>query len=354
MSRLDFPSISLQHIRALTSISGAGSSKGRTSWTARPELADYISFVGFLVYYVHDLDPPSAIHPVGQSSATLIAGDCHIDPLIPVAQSSNEYAETSLHKLTLLLAGYSYGSLITARLPPTEVILARFASADEGSAEAEIKLRALHLSREWNRNAQLDQHRRILRLRGVLGGSSHSLGAAVGGEESKIGTQRKSYESRRSVDIFRRSIDRSRRRLGSRPQSSDDTQYPSPSQTSFLSSELLTPQTYYLLVSPLLPPVSLFASMFSRIAYVPPDQGRHGSSEDGKLVRHGTLAIYGDKDFFTSQRKLRKWAEHLRGVPGSKFNFREITGAGHFWHEQGVEAQLRSCIFQWLHEVIEE
>ena len=339
------------HFRALTFVSGAASLKGRTSWTARPELADYISFVGFLVFYIRDLCPPSALHRVGQSAPILTTADCYMHSSISILQSPIESVETFLGEVTLLLAGYSYGSLITTRLPSTEVILDHFSHAGDGSAEAEIKLRAVHLSKEWNRNAQLEQDRRSLRLRGAPSGSSYSLGAAVGGEESKLGTQRNSHESRRSMEIFRSSLHRSRRKLGSRAQSSNDAQCHSPSQKSFTRAEHVVPQTFYLLVSPLLPPISLFASMFSKITYIASDHGRHRPSEDENLVKHGTLAIYGDKDFFTSQKKLRKWVEHLRSVPGSRFNFRKITGAGHFWHEEGVEAQLTGCIRQWLHEI---
>jgi len=41
----------------LTRRRGAGHSAGRTSWTAKPERDDYASVVGFLVHYVHYLDP---------------------------------------------------------------------------------------------------------------------------------------------------------------------------------------------------------------------------------------------------------------------------------------------------------
>ncbi|KAH8160104.1 hypothetical protein CIB48_g8143 [Xylaria polymorpha] len=103
---------------------GAGSSAGRTSWTSKPEQADYISVVGFLAYYVHHLDPSRFAQP------------------------------TNRHELpTMLLAGYSYGALVTTRLPSLDTILAYFTTPAIHTAEADIRLRAQHLA-EAHLNAQ--------------------------------------------------------------------------------------------------------------------------------------------------------------------------------------------------------
>ena len=63
-----------------------------------------------------------------------------------------------------------------------------------------------------------------------------------------------------------------------------------------------------------------------------------------RLRRNPTLAIYGDEDNFTSAKKLDAWAETLMQTPQSLFQGRRIHGAGHFWREKGVEAQLVDCI----------
>lgn len=42
--------------------------------------------------------------------------------------------------MKLIIAGYSYGSLITTFLPPIEDILQRFARFNKGTAEAEVHI----------------------------------------------------------------------------------------------------------------------------------------------------------------------------------------------------------------------
>jgi len=69
---------------------------------------------------------------------------------------------------------------------------------------------------------------------------------------------------------------------------------------------------------------------------------------DVKLTTRPSLAIYGDQDFFTSGRKLMKWCETLASNPGSKFQYEEIEGAGHFWHEEGAALRVKAAIREWL------
>jgi len=185
-----------------------------------------------------------------------------------------------------------------------------------------------------------------------------SLSIAMGGDESEPGSRRQSRESRRSLEGIRRSVDGARKMLGKQEHSSEDGIKPPLLEERLVPVDMPVPRTFYLLISPLLPPVSMFATMFfkhgrSASDNLTPSQGtrQSTSSADKKLTSHATLAIYGDSDFFTSQRKLRKWAEYLSRDPGSRFRFREIVGAGHFWHEDGAEAQLRSIIGDWVQDI---
>ncbi|MCJ1225326.1 hypothetical protein MMC12_001975 [Toensbergia leucococca] len=261
--------------------------------------------------------------------------------------------------MSLILGGYSYGSLIATRLPATETILNRFANVINGTAEAEIRLRALHLSRQWNKDVQVRnevQRTRSLRPLNASTSSSHSIAIAIGGDECEPGSQRSSRESRRSVDAIRTSMERSRRIFKLRKHSGELVEGHLPTEESLGTSEIELPRTYYLLISPLLPPISLFATMFSKFSYTEHEiqassqssQARSPTKADGKLVSHQTMAIYGDRDFFTPQKKLRKWAEQLAGRSNSCFQFREVAKAGHFWHEEGAEAQMRGCVRDWL------
>jgi hypothetical protein len=65
-------------------------------------------------------------------------------------------------------------------------------------------------------------------------------------------------------------------------------------------------------------------------------------------VLHPSCAVYGDRDTFTSQKKLRKWAEGLKQRPNSQFQFFEIDSAGHFWQENNAAERMRGSIEQWL------
>ena len=188
-------------------------------------------------------------------------------------------------------------------------------------------------------------------------GTSHSI--AMGGDESEPGTRRKSRESRRSVNLVRQSMDRSRQRLGLRASSSENVPTFVSSDEKLPLTEVLLPATYYLLISPLLPPISTLATMFTKLDsrrphHSPFPSERHDESlylPAKNLRNHPTLAIYGDKDFFTSPRKLRKWAVLLAEAKDSLFRFREIAGAGHFWHEEGVEAEMKGIIGGWAADI---
>lgn len=78
---------------------------------------------------------------------------------------------------------------------------------------------------------------------------------------------------------------------------------------------------------------------------------KHLSRDEDKLVKYPTIAIYGGEDFFTSQKKLRGWAEGLKAKPGSQFSFHEVAQAGHSWREKGSDSQMRSAIRQWLEDI---
>lgn len=240
----------------------------------------------------------------------------------------------------LILAGYSYGSLITTYLPPMTELLQRFESVSKGTAEAEIRLRAASLAAQWHKDARLrrEAHEAQRGSHEKLRPSARTIAVAIGGDESEPGTRRPSHEARRSMDSVRRSVDRGRRKLF-RQHSSEITEEALIVE-SLVAANIATPRTSYLLISPLLPPISMFATFFSHTKMMP--------DGEEKLYDRPTLAIYGDRDFFTSQRKLRKWAESLKEKPGSRFQFHEVAGAGHFWREDGAIKQMRTYIKEWV------
>lgn len=256
----------------------------------------------------------------------------------------------------LILAGYSYGSMVAMHLPTFHSIVDIFTFPKAGSPEAEIQLRASRLaSQRVKELTSMRQSRgRSLRVSDALRhDESHSV--AMGGDESEAGSRRVSRDSRRSLDFegIRQSLDRSRKRIGIHRQisSNEDVQ-------AVQVNDLQQPEICYLLISPLLPPVAMFATMFSKIAFtgsVKPASTTNTrtltTGSRSELVAHQALAVYGDKDFFTSQKKLRKWAEQLYREPESRFRFVEIDQAGHFWHEAGTAARMKSTVSTWVNSL---
>ena len=307
-----------------------------------PEISDYVSFIGFLICYVSNLRAmtSSDLSP-NDSGATLSP--------IPSTQAAPCLAPETLfgEGMRLILGGYSYGSLIATLLPDTESIMNRFTNVTTGSAEAEIRLRALHLSTQWNKDAlarRRSQRDQFLR--------SQEKAIVMGGEESDPWTRRPSRDSRRSIDTIRKSVDFGKRKLCLRHTSSGESEVVS-LNPALLPNEIPLPKTSYLLISPLRPPISSFMTMFFRARLGSPSlQGRSTSDADSNLITNSTLVVYGDKDFFASPKKLRKWVEHLSVRAPSTCQFREIAGAGHFWQEEGVEVQLRASIGDWVKVIL--
>lgn len=307
---------------------------------------DYISFTGLFVHYLNDIVSPSSVEPSPIQSRAPPPG---LTPIQSTSTITSVPITPNLPGVLLILGGYSYGSLIASHLPAMDAILEKFTNIAIGSVEAEIRLRAQSLSTQWNKEAHESRMGQGLRANHKLGASSR---ISFGGEENEPGSRRTSRESRRSLDVIRRSVDRSRK-LILRTQCA---QVETSNEAHFGFTKIPEPQTCYLLISPLLPPISLLLTMFSKLSGPSPfkDDARSSQSKgktsttEEQLVNHPTIAIYGDSDLFTSRKNLRKWAEGLSERPSSMFRFREIGGAGHFWQEEGVDAKMRASLREWL------
>lgn len=271
-----------------------------------------------------------------------------LTPIPSTHELSSLPQSTDSGPMKLIIGGYSYGSLIATLLPSTEDILKRFAKVNKGTPEAEIRLRAVSLAAQWNKDALLyheAQQARKTRSHDKLRTSAHGMTMALGGEECESGGQRVSHEGRRSLDAVRRSMERSRKKL-LRRHTSEASEHTLVIE-SLVPVDIPLPQTHYLLISLLQPPISMFATMFSNL--------RSGclAQREAKFLDHPTLVIYGDKDLFASPRRLRRGAESLKSKPDSLFQFHEVTGAGHFWREEGVATQMRGHIREWIQDVVQ-
>lgn len=335
-------------------------------------MLDYTSFIGLFVYYLAGLRPPP--NSLGHHHATTLLPAPHAPPPSPCVVAAPPFG------ITLILGGYSYGSLLTTYLPSVTILLDRFACASDGTPEARIKSQALDLAAQWNQStASVDaaRARTSVGVPDLITAQPTQPGfMSMGGEApGREGQQRTSVESGKSFDFVRQSLDRSRRRLGLRKSGSGfQRSRPSTAGEAAAASthdHVILSQICYLLISPLLPPVSLFATMFSKLddhhaihspssaapltppnIPHPPAQHDSLSPPDRNLASHPTLAIYGTQDFFCSHRKLRTWAENLATQPHSRFRFREISHAGHFWQEGGADRELRRGIREWLVDVV--
>lgn len=316
---------------------GAGTSKGKTSWTGKAEREDYTAVIGLLTHYLRHL----------------------------------EVEESGHGQLDLLLAGYSYGSLILSQLLPIATILQTFVSPPTGTPQSEILLRARTLADQTSvlQDIPTDRGRTLSPVkagRSHRKSNSHSGPIIMGGEESPE-VSRTSREGRRSLDIVRKTTEVPKRlRSAVRRQSSNQQKRATNSATPPAHPTIITPsqdktassdefaksphvKVRYLLVSPLLPPISHLLCPSSKALF--PFRDKDGT--DTTLTSNPTLFIFGSADVFTSSRKLRPWAQKLQDRSSKhetrpNLEWHEVDGAGHFWREDGAIEELRETVMGWV------
>ncbi|KAJ9260000.1 Alpha/Beta hydrolase protein [Paecilomyces variotii] len=319
---------------------GAGDSDGKTSWTAKPELADYVSFYGLMLCFLDGLK-------IGGSTSRIRESD-------PSGESSSgdvgkNQSEDSSATFSIILCGYSYGSMIASHVPTVDVVLRLFQDASRDSFAAAIRSRADQCSAHCNNSVHTefrphtpDRTRPDSRPRSplpvVLGQSP------VSQKERKVileGVRRSLDRAKRKISFSSRSSD-----VGSQERKTVVTEKP----------QIQIPRISYLLVSPILPPISQFLTMFSKISLSSSvisgtsaqDTSIPSAKAEEQLSAHPTLVIYGDNDNFTAADKVRMWCEGITKTTGSQIHAREIEAAGHFWHEQRAKAQMKATIRAWL------
>ncbi|KAH6664713.1 hypothetical protein B0J14DRAFT_244545 [Halenospora varia] len=384
---------------------GAGSSKGRTSWQSKAEQNDYISFIGFVVYYISLLSiPPISPKPIEQPHFTRSEPEFHdltpvpsqalppphtrndsryLSPTLSLSSGTARKETQNAQNLEprLLLAGYSYGALVTSCLPAILTsMLAPFQNPQPGSAHAEIRLRAECLARQQNQiiDTQISsllqayRHRRgrSQQINDMLSSPRSrktSGGVRMGGEEDLRRASHDSHLSRHSFSMetretVRRSVDRVRSitrssrfspkrhnshgSFGSSHMSKGNGSDPSIDQEPYDEGNKFPDEKTvkeipgiaqdlkmaYLLVSPLQGWINNLATMFSLKSHRERDLL---GENDMKFTVDPTLALFGDDDIFVGVKKLRAWVEKLENAAGEDVTFRhrEVSGAGHFWHD---------------------
>lgn len=313
---------------------------------------------------------------------------------------------TGQASLELLLAGYSFASLVLCRLPAVFTILNRFKSAENGTAATEIFLRARTLA---------IQHRKTIATRLQRGRRPSSTSPSkpahwrnpshviLGGEESELASSRRRHsrgDSRGSFEAIRE-LPRTIKSHMHRPRSgqfhlrtSSDREQEQQHNTisgepqKQLHQQQLQQQRQpisirYLLISPVLIPLSTTlvppGIPFISATATATAAGGGGTSLETEekstaagvfSLQYPTLIAFGSSDTFTSSKKLCQWAERLAkdsaavaalATPATtnttataphpvdaKVEWTQIDGAGHFWREGGVMRELQGNIREWV------
>ncbi|KAI7175114.1 hypothetical protein KC343_g13976 [Hortaea werneckii] len=312
---------------------GATGSAGHTSWTGRPETDDYSSVAGFLMEYLQEIRRHGSEEIMGSDQS---------------------------HPLQIIFGGYSYGSLVLARLPPPEAITRRLRDATAGTAAYEITTRARALAeRSWKAAQEAAEHS----ARGRVQGSARSTPPAgsspltMGGEETDSSERRRSRESKRALSIARkgaqlphrikahkRQHSEKRSHLAHEPRHSEDNVHREGKDRA--EEQAVNPN--YLLISPVLLP---FTTMVCPPGPSIPFTGatKHSGSETGgySFSNHNSLALFGTTDVFTSSKRLQAWAGKQK-ASNPRFEWEQIEDAGHFWHEAGAMEALERRIASWV------
>ncbi|XWW99815.1 hypothetical protein V2A60_007827 [Cordyceps javanica] len=362
---------------------GAGHSAGKTSWTSKAERSDFQSVIAFLAYYIYHLNPfkKSAVaHAVQHGDEP---------PKTPDDALHGESFDIPARvRSMLVVGGYSYGSLITANLPPLETILEPFAAPSSASNEAQIRLRAASLAEQQNTLIRLTREA-LLEMTAKRSPSKH--GVRVGGDEG-LRRSRDGGAGRRSRSVSRELEEKlhelvaktksslaaqrhhrhassetttsatlekvpeenggeplaaERRRTAREPAAQPAAQGRLPRLAGFE-----TPRQAYVLLSP----IPGLASHLVTLRVLPGALSRPRRPEEdpaeAKLVRHPTMAVHGDADLFVLPYKAREWVARLAGAPGSLFRGVEVPGAGHFWAEEGVLEQLLDLVGEFIRGLV--
>ncbi|KAK7553716.1 Alpha/Beta hydrolase protein [Phyllosticta paracitricarpa] len=329
---------------------GAQNSSGRTSWTGKPELADYMSFAGALVCYVHALKLP------GESSSP-----------------TSKTPDVNELPVQIVFGGYSYGSLVVTRLPPIDSLLAPFQSAPTSHAASTIHQLASSLAVRTTEelveqhDASKKQHqlsptspRRTFESRRkspvTVGGYDSEPAATAGGGKRK--SQDAGASGRRSLSLdLRRPQSWGKELRSSFHAPRHHRQQERTATVDKRQADDLAISPAYLLISPLLPPLSFLIapSLAPSTAVLPSfslslfSSSASRSSSSNPLTMHPTLILFGANDGFTGSKRLRAWCSKLAAEAEAEV----VAGAGHFWLEAGAMRQLRGRVKTWA-EGLEE
>lgn len=313
-----------------------------------------------MTYYLQQLQPKDDFRRL---STIISARTSRIDggePLPSASQTPSPVSDSHSNEVVLLLGGYSYGYLIMSRLPPMSEILDRFEAAPHGTTVAEIILRAYRLSKDSR--STLEAQKAMFQPRGrrltpadATKPRLHASPVVVGGEETPPKDRRHSRETSRGSNIIHRGVEvplrikaRIRRRSsGVRPTTKGDRMRSEESIHSGNTTPVPGVRVMYLLISPVLPPLA--HTLVPPASWTGLKGGVDKSTGVGTMTCQ-TLAVWGSIDSFTSNRRLKAWAERMSKAGSDTFEWTAFEGAGHFWRENGTMKLMTERIGSWTRE----
>ncbi|KAL8920868.1 MAG: hypothetical protein Q9208_006040 [Pyrenodesmia sp. 3 TL-2023] len=301
---------------------GVGKPKGDTwpSKLGKADLHDYVSFAAFFIFYLANVYPPSSEDY-----------SCDKDLPLQPALSDGPVTRFPFH---LVVAGYSYGALLTRHLPFPNVILSRFSQVLKTSTEAEIRLRAdklaaitrvdilsylaygSHLSGSFNRHTVLLDSR---------------LGDWSAIQKAHMGYLEKPFV---------------RQKRDSWPGQRDGL---SPTRKDYLAVvDVPTPKTYHLLISLPLWPTAAVLTGFQKLK---DDVVREKT--DQKFARNPTLLIHGKRDWLSPYILIKAWTSTKFPRSQERLQIVPLEKAGHFFagDNEAVES-MKLAINVWAALVI--
>jgi pimeloyl-ACP methyl ester carboxylesterase len=303
-------------------------------------------------------DDPKRLSTIMSARTSCIDG---IELPASTSETSSPRNSPRSSDVVLLLSGYSYGYLILSRLPPMANMLSRFEAAPFGTTAAEIVLRAYRLARESRSTLEAKQALPQSRGRRLTPADAtkprlHASPVIVGGEETPPQERHRSRDTSRGANIVHRGIEVPLRiKVRMRRRSSDVR--PSAKNGVMRSEESITTGTVttaapgvrvmYVLISPLLPPLA--HTLIPPVSWTGLKGGVDRSTGVGAMTCP-TLAVWGSVDGFTSDRRLKTWAERMSNGGPVTFKWLSVEGAGHFWREHGVMTLMTKGIEEWIRE----
>lgn len=267
----------------------------------------------------------------------------HYFPLEPVLSGT----PTARPPALLLLAGYSYGALLTRHLPNVPVLLNRFSKVLKTSTEAEIRKRASFLAGV----TAIDVLASPLRAaRKKLQATSHTTPVTDGVDDASATDGEGTRELNEILAQERAKIKEEHMQVLQKPfvrkekkNSWPDQQYgEGPSEDDYIGRvDVPTPKTHYMLISLLLEPAASVVTGFRKLVHDDMDV------LDLKLLYNRTVIIHGVKDGVTSLRKIKYWAFELVEESEGRCLLTVEPRAGHFWRDEVAMENLKKMVAFW-------